>query len=88
MVEVEPGGSLGDPDGRVARHQAVESSLVMELVVQDDPVDEMVEEHVLAPGAPVLRHGLVAGHQDGDLPRHVGLVQSRPLQLKHELDRC
>ena len=45
----------------------------------------MIEDHVLPPPAPVLQHGLVVGDEDGDLPGHVGLVQSRPLQLPHEL---
>ena len=49
------------------------------------PVDEVVEDEVLAPLAAVLGHGGVGGDEDGDLAAHVGGVKPRPLQLHHEL---
>ena len=85
VVEVEPGGPLGHPEWGVARHEAVESGLGAEAGLEHDPVDEVVEDEVLAPLAAVLGHGGVGGDEDGDLAAHVGRVQARPLQLKHEL---
>ena len=83
MIEVEPRGPLGDPEGRVPSDKTVDS--VPQLLLYDDPVDEMVEDEVFSPPAPVLHHGLVVGHQQRHLSAHVGLVQALSLKLQHKL---